>query len=57
MRCVPEFQKLRHQGAVVAGVTPGTAVLECRLLLVSRCQGRLGAGSQGSCWDMGTTNQ
>lgn len=57
-RCVPEFQKLRHQGAVVAGVTPGTAVLECRLLLVSTLSGTFGgAGSQGSCWDMGTTNQ
>lgn len=53
-RCVSEFQRPRHQGAVVAGVTPGTTVLECRVLLVSTlCQGPSGPGSQGSCWDMG----
>ena len=46
-RCVSEFQRPRHQGAVVAGVTPGTTVLECRVLLVSTlCQGPSGPGSQ-----------
>ena len=38
-----EFQRPRHQGAVVAGLTPGTTVLECRVLLVSTlCQGPSG---------------